>query len=249
MDQWKSHRLHTIKYRVCVATRRYAQHRFLDSRLGYGTRRRRDRARSRAVVAREHTFLDGARGAINRLRVVRTVDTPEEPARGTRFALSSKVATKIAIKLHKKEIRIFYIRPRRTLTMPSRTRRARRSSSNAPPPMGPKARLFLDTLVVGMNQAEEGLLYASVGNPPSIAFPVPAERKPDGMGVASVSEAGIEMPCGGSFPFEHGGKFKGNTPESLACLLLGSILSGNPITVRCPECEKDTCSRCGHVRN
>ena len=55
--------------------------------------------------------------AINRLRVVRTVDTPEElarrthaknpreePARGTRFALSSKVATKIAIKLHKKEI-------------------------------------------------------------------------------------------------------------------------------------------------
>jgi hypothetical protein len=115
--------------------------------------------------------------------------------------------------------------------------------------MGPKARLFLDTLVVGMNQAEEGLLYASVGNPPSIAFPVPAERKPDGMGVASVSEAGIEMPCGGSFPFEHGDKFKGNTPESLACLLLGSILSGNPITVRCPECEKDTCSRCGHVRN
>ena len=84
MDQWKSHRLHTIKYRVCVATRRYAQHRFLDSRLGYGTRRRRDRARSRAVVAREHTLLDGARGAINRLRVVRTVDTPEEPARGTR---------------------------------------------------------------------------------------------------------------------------------------------------------------------
>ena len=99
MDQWKSHRLHTIKYRVCVATRRYAQHRFLDSRLGYGTRRRRDRARSRAVVAREHTFLDGARGAINRLRVVRTVDTPEEPARrtapieeparGTRFKLKS----------------------------------------------------------------------------------------------------------------------------------------------------------------
>ena len=84
MDQWKSHRLHTIKYRVCVATRRYAQHRFLDSRLGYGTRRRRDRARSRAVVAREHTFLDGARGAVNRLRVVRTVDTPEEPARVTR---------------------------------------------------------------------------------------------------------------------------------------------------------------------
>jgi len=102
--------------------------------------------------------------------------------------------------------------------------------------MGPKARLFLDTLVVGRNQAEEGLLYASVGNPPSIAFPVPAEHKPDGMGVASVSEAGIEMPCGGSFPFEDGDKFKGNTPESLACLLLGSILSGNPITVRCPEC-------------
>ena len=116
--------------------------------------------------------------------------------------------------------------------------------------MGPKARLFLDTLVVGMDQAEEGLLYASVGNPPSIAFPVPAERKPDGMGVASVSEAGIEMPCGGSFPFEHGDKFKGNTPESLACLLLGSILSGNPITPpRCPECEKDACSRCGHARN
>ena len=61
--------------------------------------------------------------------------------------------------------------------------------------MGPKARLFLDTLVVGMNQAEEGLLYASVGNPPSIAFPVPAEHKPDGMGVASVSEAGIEILC------------------------------------------------------
>ena len=261
MDQWKSHRLHTIKYRVCVATRRYAQHRFLDSRLGYGNRRRRDRARSRAVVAREHTLLDGARGAINRLRVVRTVDTcvrakvisRESDFRAkvvfARDPLSSKVATKIAIKLHKKEIRIFYIRPRRTLTMPSRTRRARRSSSNAPPPMGPKARLFLDTLVVGMNQAEEGLLYASVGNPPSIAFPVPAEHKPDGMGVASVSEAGIEMPCGGSFPFEDGDKFKGNTPESLACLLLGSILSGNPITVRCPECEKDTCSRCGHVRN
>ena len=75
MDQWKSHRIYTIKYRVCVATRRYAQHRFLDSRLGYGTRRRRDRARSRAVVAREHTLLDGARGAINRLHVVRTVDT------------------------------------------------------------------------------------------------------------------------------------------------------------------------------
>ena len=53
-------------------------------------------------MAREHTLLDGARGAINRLRVVRTVDTPEElarrtraknpreePARGTRFKLKS----------------------------------------------------------------------------------------------------------------------------------------------------------------
>ena len=116
MDQWKSHRLHTIKYRVCVATRRYAQHRFLDSRLGYGTRRRRDRARSRAVVAREHTLLDGARGAINRLRVVRTVDTcarakvisRESDFRAkvvfARDPLSSKVATKIAIKLHKNRI-------------------------------------------------------------------------------------------------------------------------------------------------
>jgi len=200
--------------------------------------------------------------AINRLRVVRTVDTPEElarrthaknpreePARGTRFALSSKVATKIAIKLHKKEIRIFCIRPRRTLTMPSRTRRARRSCSNAPPPMGPRTKLFLDALAGGMAQAGEDWWYAGVRFPASIAFTVPAEHKPDGMGVASVSEAGIEMPCGGSFPFEDGDKFKENTPESLACLLLGSILSGNPITVRCPECEKDTCSRCGHVRN
>ena len=115
------------------------------------------------------------------------------------------------------------------------------------PPMGPKTKLFLDTLAVGMNQAGEKLVTA--GFPGGIVFAVPAEHKPDGMGVASVSEAGIEMPCGGSFPFEHGDKFKGNTPESLACLLLGSILSGNPITVRCPECEKDTCSRCGHVRN
>ena len=115
--------------------------------------------------------------------------------------------------------------------------------------MGPKTKLFLDALAGGMAQAGKDWRYAGVRSPPSIAFPVPAERKPDGMGVASVSEAGIEMPCGGSFPFEHGGKFKGNTPESLACLLLGSILSGNPITVRCPECEKDTCSRCGHVRN
>ena len=207
MDQWKSHRLHTIKYRVCVATRRYAQHRFLDSRLGYGTRRRRDRARSRAVVAREHTFLDGARGAINRLRVVRTVDTPEEPARRTRarnpreeLALSSKVATKIAIKLHKKEIRILYIRPRRTLTMPSRTRRARRSSSNAPPPMGPKTRLFLDALAGGMAQAGKDWRYAGVRSRPSIAFPVPAEHRPDGMGVAFVSEAGVKLPCDYSYP-------------------------------------------------
>ena len=69
------------------------------------------------------------------------------------------------------------------------------------------------------------------------------------MGVAFVSEAGVKLPCDYSMPFEHGDKFKGNTPESLACLLLGSILSGNPITVRCPECEKDTCSRCGHVPN
>ena len=100
--------------------------------------------------------------------------------------------------------------------------------------MGPKARLFLDTLADGMAQAGKDWRYAAPGD--SIAFPVPAEHKPDGMGGASVSEAGIEMPCGGSFPFEDGDKFKENTPESLACLLLGSILSGNPITVRCPEC-------------
>ena len=67
------------------------------------------------------------------------------------------------------------------------------------------------------------------------------------MGVASVSEAGIEMPCGGSFPFEDGDKFKGNTPESLACLLLGSILSGNPKQCVAPSARRtralavDTC--------
>ena len=61
------------------------------------------------------------------------------------------------------------------------------------------------------------------------------------MGVAFVSEAGVKLPCDGCMPFEHGDKFKGNTPESLACLLLGSILSGNPIAPpRCPECK-------GHV--
>ena len=115
--------------------------------------------------------------------------------------------------------------------------------------MGPKTRLFLDTLVVGMNQAEKELIITGDRFDRSIVFKVPAENKPDGMGVASVSEAGVKLPCDYSMPFEHGDKFKGNTPESLACLLLGSILSGNPITVRCPECEKDACSRCGHVRN
>ena len=115
--------------------------------------------------------------------------------------------------------------------------------------MGPKTRLFLDALAGGMAQAGKDWRYAGVRSRPSIAFPVPGEHRPDGMGVAFVSEAGVKLPCDYSMPFEHGDKFKGNTPESLACLLLGSILSGNPITVRCPECEKDTCSRCGHVRN
>ena len=107
--------------------------------------------------------------------------------------------------------------------------------------MGPKTRLFLDALAGSMAQAGKDWRYASVRSRPSIAFPVPGEHRPDGMGVAFVSEAGVKLPCDYSMPFEHGDKFKGNTPESLACLLLGSILSGNPITVRCPECEK------GHV--
>ena len=119
--------------------------------------------------------------------------------------------------------------------------------------MGPKTKLFLDALAGGMAQAGEDWWYAGVRFPPSIAFTVPAEHKdmgPSGMGVAFVSEAGVKLPCDYSMPFEDGDKFKGNTPESLACLLLGSILSGNPITPpRCPECEKDACSRCGHVRN
>ena len=111
--------------------------------------------------------------------------------------------------------------------------------------MGPKTKLFLDALAGGMAQAGKDWRYAGVRSPPSIAFPVPAEHRPDGMGVAFVSEAGVKLPCDYSMPFEHGDKFKGNTPESLACLLLGSILSGYPITPpRCPKCEKDTCSRC-----
>ena len=116
------------------------------------------------------------------------------------------------------------------------------------PPMGPKTKLFLDALAGGMAQAGKDWRYAAPGD--SIAFPVPAEHRPDGMGVAFVSEAGVTLPCDYSMPFEDGDKFKGNTPESLACLLLGSILSGNPITPpHCPECEKDACSRCGHARN
>ena len=114
--------------------------------------------------------------------------------------------------------------------------------------MGPKTKLFLDALAGGMAQAGKDWRYAAPGD--SIAFPVPAEHRPDGMGVAFVSEAGVTLPCDYSMPFEDGDKFKGNTPESLACLLLGSILSGNPITPpHCPECEKDACSRCGHTRN
>jgi len=116
------------------------------------------------------------------------------------------------------------------------------------PSMGPKTKLFLDTLVVGMNQAEKDLIIA--GFPGGIVFPVPAEHKPDGMGVASVTETGIEMPNGYSIPFEDGEKYEGlfHTPSYLACWLLGSILSGTPIILRCPKCEKDACSRCGHVR-
>ena len=108
------------------------------------------------------------------------------------------------------------------------------------PPMGPKTKLFLDTLAVGMNQAGEKLVTA--GFPGGIVFAVPAEHKPDGMGVASVSEAGIEMPNGcHAIPFEDGEKYEGlfHTPSYLACWLLGSMLSGNPITLCCPKCEKD----------
>ncbi len=103
--------------------------------------------------------------------------------------------------------------------------------------MGPKTELFLDALAVGMNQAGKKLVTA--GFPGGIVFAVPAEHKPDGMGVASVCEAGIEMPNGcHTIPFEDGDKYKGSSPERLACLLLGSILSGNPITLCCPKCEK-----------
>ena len=76
------------------------------------------------------------------------------------------------------------------------------------PPMGPKTKLFLDTLVVGMNQAGKKLVTA--GFPGGIVFAVPAEHKPDGMSVASVSEAGIEMPNGcHTIPFEDGEKYEG----------------------------------------
>ena len=117
--------------------------------------------------------------------------------------------------------------------------------------MGPKTKLFLDTLVVGMNQAEKELIIAGDPSDRSIVFKVPAENKPDGMGVASVTETGIEMPNGCSIPFEDGEKYKGlfHTPSYLACWLLGSILSGTPIILRCPKCVKDACSRCGHARN
>ena len=59
--------------------------------------------------------------------------------------------------------------------------------------MGPKTKLFLDTLLVGMNQAEKELIIAGDSFDRSIVFKVPAENKPDGMGVASVTETGIEM--------------------------------------------------------